>query len=462
MFDIKKIRDNPDAFDAGLARRGLAPRAAEILLLDKEARQLTEALNDLQARRNAASKEIGAAKAKGDEEAFKRLREEVDSIKAHMPTAEAEQKKKRDSVHDILAGLPNIPADDVPLGEDEAANVEIRKWPDSEIEPKRLNNAKEHFDLGEALGQMDFETAAKMSGSRFVLLKGQLARLERAIASFMLDLHTTEFGYTECAPPLLVRDEALFGTGQLPKFSEDLFSIGFSGQEIIECAEAITRENKEIDLAKAVGQAVDTVSRRFLIPTAEVSLTNIVREQILSEEELPLRYTAWTPCFRSEAGAAGRDTRGMIRQHQFSKVELVSITAPDQSDAEHERMTNCAEEVLKRLDLPYRTMVLSTGDMGFSARKTYDIEVWLPGQGQYREISSCSNCGDFQARRMNTRARAKGEKETHFAHTLNGSGLAVGRTMVAVLENYQQPDGSIAVPDALKPYMGGAEKIEKI
>ncbi len=425
MFDIRKIRDNPDAFDAGLARRGVAPRAAEILLLDKEARKFTEALNDLQARRNAASKEIGAAKAKGDEGAFKRLREEVDSIKAQMPTAEAEQKKKRDAIHDILAGLPNIPADDVPLGADDTANVETRRWG----EPPKLNSAKEHFDLGEALGQMDFETAAKMSGSRFVLLKGQLARLERAIASFMLDLHVTEFGYTECAPPLLVRDEALFGTGQLPKFSEDLFK---------------------------------TTADHWLIPTAEVTLTNIVREQILSEEELPLRYTAWTPCFRSEAGAAGRDTRGMIRQHQFSKVELVSITAPDQSEAEHERMTNCAEEVLKRLDLPYRTMVLSTGDMGFAARKTYDIEVWMPGQGQYREISSCSNCGDFQARRMNTRARAKGEKETHFVHTLNGSGLAVGRTMVAVLENYQQPDGSVAVPDALKSYMGGAETIEKI
>ena len=428
MFDIRNIRDNPDQFDAGLQRRGVAPIAAELLLLDKEARKFTVALNDLQARRNAASKEIGAAKAKGDDDEFNRLRQEVDSIKNQMPTAEAEQKKKLDTIHTILSGLPNIPADDVPLGEDEAANVEIRSWPDSEIGPKRLNNAKEHFDLGEALGQMDFETAAKMSGSRFVLLKGQLARLERAIAGFMLDLHTSEFGYTECAPPLLVRDEALFGTGQLPKFAEDLFK---------------------------------TTADHWLIPTAEVTLTNIVRGQILAEEELPLRYTAWTPCFRSEAGAAGRDTRGMIRQHQFSKVELVSITPPDTSDDEHERMTNCAEEVLKRFDLPYRTMVLSTGDMGFAARKTYDIEVWLPGQGQYREISSCSNCGDFQARRMNTRARVKGEKETHFVHTLNGSGLAVGRTMVAILENYQESDGSVAIPDALQPYMGGAKKIEK-
>ncbi len=424
MFDIRKIRGNPDQFDAGLARRGVGPRAAEILILDEEARKYTAALNDLQARRNAASKEIGAAKARGDEDAFNRLRQEVDSIKNQMPTAEAEQRKKLDAIRDILAGLPNLPADDVPQGEDETANVEIRKWG----EAKKLNSAKEHFDIGEALGQMDFETAAKMSGARFVLLKGQLARLERAIAGFMLDLHTSEFGYTECAPPLLVRDEALYGTGQLPKFAEDLFK---------------------------------TTGDHWLIPTAEVSLTNIVREEILAEEELPLRYTAWTPCFRSEAGAAGRDTRGMIRQHQFSKVELVSITTPDRSKDEHERMTECAEEVLKRLDLPYRTMVLSTGDMGFAAQKTYDIEVWLPGQGQYREISSCSNCGDFQARRMNTRARAKGEKATNFVHTLNGSGLAVGRTMVAILENYQQPDGSVAVPDALKPYMGGADKIEK-
>lgn len=423
MFDIKYIRDNPDQFDAGLARRNVPPRAGEILMLDEEARKYTQVLNDLQSRRNAASKEIGAAKAKGDDDEFNRLRAEVDSIKQQMPTAEAEQKKKLDAIRDILSGLPNIPADDVPLGEDEAANVEIRKWG----EPKRLNDAKEHFDLGEGLGQMDFEAAARISGSRFVLLKGQLARLERAIANFMLDLHTGEFGYTECQPPLLVKDDALYGTGQLPKFSEDLF--------------------------KSTGD-------HWLIPTAEVSLTNIVREDILAEEELPLRFTAWTPCFRSEAGAAGRDTRGMIRLHQFSKVELVSITAPDQSEAEHERMIECAEEVLKRLELPYRTMVLSTGDMGFSAQKTYDIEVWLPGQTQYREISSCSNCGDFQARRMNTRCRPQGEKATKFAHTLNGSGLAVGRTLVAILENYQQPDGSIAVPDVLKPYMGGVETIE--
>ncbi len=423
MFDIKWIRENPDAFDAGLARRGLGPRAGEVLALDEEARKFTHALNDLQERRNAASKQIGQAKAKGDEAEFNRLREEVERIKHQMPTAEAEQKKKQDAIRELLSGLPNIPADDAPEGSDEEANVEIRKWG----APRNLDGAKEHFDLGEALGQMDFETAAKMSGARFVLLKGQLARLERAIASFMLDLHTGEFCYMEVQPPLLVRDEALFGTGQLPKFAEDQFV---------------------------------TTAELTLIPTAEVSLTNIVSGDILDEEQLPLRFTAWTPCFRSEAGSAGRDTRGMIRLHQFSKVELVSITPPEKSEAEHERMTECAEEVLKRLDLPFRTMMLSTGDMGFSAKKTYDIEVWLPGQARYREISSCSNCGDFQARRMNTRCRPKGEKQTRFAHTLNGSGLAVGRTLVAVLENYQQADGSVAVPDVLRPYMGGLTKIE--
>jgi len=424
MFDIKFIRENPDAFDAGLARRGLNPRAGEILALDEDARKFTHALNDMQERRNASSKLIGQAKAKGDEVEFNRLREEVERIKEQMPAAEAEQRKFQDKIRDILSSIPNIPADDVPEGEDETANEVIR----TVGEPKRVNDAKEHFDLGEALGQMDFEAAARMSGARFVLLKGQLARLERALASFMLDLHTGEFGYTECAPPLLVRDEALYGTGQLPKFAEDLFK---------------------------------TTGDHWLIPTAEVSLTNIVNGDILDAADLPLRFTAWTPCFRSEAGSAGRDTRGMIRLHQFSKVELVSITAPDQSNAEHERMTGAAEEVLRRLELSFRTMVLSTGDMGFGARKTYDIEVWLPGQNAYREISSCSNCGDFQARRMNARFRASDDrKKINFAHTLNGSGLAVGRTLVAVLENYQQPDGSVAIPDVLKPYMGGAEKIE--
>jgi seryl-tRNA synthetase len=477
MFDIKFIRDHPDQFDAGLASRDLPPKAGEILVLDEEARKYTQILNDLQSRRNAASKAIGAAKAKGDEDEFNRLRAEVDSIKNQMPTAEAEQKKKQDAIHEILSGLPNLPADDVPLGVDEAANVEIRKWG----EPRQISGAREHFDIGEALGQMDFETAAKMSGARFVLLKGQLARLERAIAGFMLDLHTGEYGYTECQVPLLVRDEALFGTGQLPKFEEDLFSFELRevvtltpGKELTENLYPIESFKKEFeDLVKRHGKpkfftdkssfraaGLKFFDRGYLIPTAEVPLTNIVREAILDEEEFPLRYTAWTPCFRSEAGSAGRDTRGMIRLHQFSKVELVSITAPEQSDAEHERMTACAEEVLKRLDLAFRTMVLSTGDMGFGARKTYDIEVWLPGQKEYREISSCSNCGDFQARRLNTRFRPKGEKQTRFVHTLNGSGLAVGRTMVAILENYQQTDGSVVVPDVLQPYMGGLKKIE--
>ncbi|MEE2691957.1 MAG: serine--tRNA ligase [Pseudomonadota bacterium] len=424
MHDLKEIRDNPDAFDAGLARRGLPPKAGEILALDAEARRFTTVLNELQNRRNAASKGIGAAKGKGDETEAARLMKEVEEIKGQMPAAEAEQKRYLDQVNDILAGLPNLPDRDVPQGRDETSNEEVRRVG----EPKKLNSAKEHFDIGEALGGMDFETAAAMSGARFVLLKGQLARLERALASFMLDLHTTEFGYTEAAPPLLVKDEALFGTGQLPKFAEDLFR---------------------------------TTGDHWLIPTAEVSLTNIVRDKILDADELPLRFTAWTPCFRSEAGAAGRDTRGMIRMHQFSKVELVSITRPEQSNEEHERMTGAAEEVLKRLGLPFRTMLLCTGDMGFSARKTYDIEVWLPGQNRYREISSCSNCGDFQARRMKARFRAKGEKGGQFVHTLNGSGLAVGRTLVAVLENYQEGDGSVSVPEALQPYMGGLKKIEK-
>ncbi|MEL6360748.1 MAG: serine--tRNA ligase [Pseudomonadota bacterium] len=424
MHDLKFIRENPDAFDAGLRRRGLEPRAGEILALDKEARKFTGVLEDLQARRNAASKSIGAAKKSGDEAEAERLMAEVEDIKAQMPTAEAERDKFLDQANDILASLPNLPADDVPEGLEEEHNVEVRRGG----APKEIDGAKEHFDLGEALGQMDFETAALMSGSRFVLLKGQLARLERALANFMLDVQTTEYGYTECQPPALVRDEALFGTSQLPKFAEDLFR---------------------------------TTGDHWLIPTAEVSLTNIVREKILSEEELPLRFTAWTPCFRSEAGSAGRDTRGMIRLHQFSKVELVSITKPEDSTAEHERMTEAAEAILQKLELPYRTLVLCCGDMGFSAVKTYDIEVWLPGQDRYREISSCSVCTDFQARRMKARFRRKDEKKPEFVHTLNGSGLAVGRTLVAVLENYQNPDGSIAVPAVLQPYMGGLEVIGK-
>jgi len=423
MHDIRLIREAPEAFDAGLARRNLEPRSSHILALDAASRAATTRLQEMQARRNEASKLIGQAKAKKDEAAAAALMAEVAALKETMPLEEQKERDAQKAVQDALAAIPNLPAADVPPGKSEDDNVEIRRAG----EPRQPNfAAKEHFDLGEALGQMDFEAAAKMSGARFVVLKSQLARLERALANFMLDLHTGEFGYTEVNPPMMVRDDAAFGTGQLPKFEEDLFR---------------------------------TTNGFWLIPTAEVSLTNLVRESILTEAELPLRLTAWTPCFRSEAGSAGRDTRGMIRMHQFSKVELVSITAPEKSDEEHERMTSAAETVLTRLGLPFRTMTLCAGDMGFSARKTYDIEVWLPGQGRYREISSCSNCGDFQARRMDARYRVAGEKGTRFVHTLNGSGLAVGRTLIAVMENYQQGNGTIALPDALKPYMGGIEVI---
>ncbi len=422
MHDLKEIRENPARFDAGLKRRGLPARSAAILALDAEARGVTTALQDLQMKRNAASKAIGAAKQKKDEAQVQRLMAEVESVKQEMPKLEADEAAFKKQLDDILAAIPNLPAEDTPDGRDENDNVEVRKWG----EPRRLNYAKEHFDIGEAMGLMDFETAAKMSGARFVLLKGALARMERAIANLMLDTHTGEFGYTECAPPVLVRDMAPFGVGQLPKFEEDLFR---------------------------------TTNGFWLTSTAEVTLSNIVADSILDADELPLRFTAWTPCFRSEAGAAGKDTRGMIRMHQFSKVELVSITAPEKSDEEHERMTACAETILKKLELPFRTVALCTGDMGFAARKTYDIEVWLPGQNRYREISSCSNCGDFQARRMKARFRRKGDKGTEFVNTLNGSGLAVGRTLVAVLENYQQEDGSVAVPAALLPYMGGLKVI---
>jgi len=423
MFDIKLIRDNPDLFDAGLARRGMSAQSSAILELDAKRREIVAATQDAQGRRNAASKQIGAAKGKGDHETADALMAEVAELKAKIQAGEEEERQLDRALHDMLAVIPNLPLADVPDGADEAANVVLHTIG----EPRQYNfEAKEHFDVGEGLGLMDFETAAKLSGSRFVILKRHLARLERAIGNYMLDLHTTEFGYHEMSPPLLVRDDAMFGTNQLPKFAEDAFR---------------------------------TENGFWLIPTAEVPLTNTVREAILSEEELPLRMTAYTACFRSEAGSAGRDTRGMIRQHQFSKVELVSITTPDQSAAEHERMLSCAEEVLKRLDLPFRTMVLSTGDMGFGAQKTYDIEVWLPGQKAYREISSCSSCGDFQARRMNARYRPKDEKGTRFVNTLNGSGLAVGRTLVAVLENYQQADGSVAIPRVLQPYLGGLEVI---
>lgn len=418
MHDIRFIRENPVAFDAGLARRGLAPRAREILALDEKARGLTTRLQDLQTKRNAASKAIGAAKAKKDEAEAARLMAEVEAVKQEMPRLEAEEAAGKKTLDDILAAIPNLPAADVPDGADEHANVEVRRWG----APRAIGHAKEHFDIGEALGLMDFETAAKMSGARFVILSGALARMERAIANLMLDTHTAEFGYTEVSPPALVRDVAPFGVGQLPKFEEDLFR---------------------------------TTNGFWLTSTAEVTLSNIVADTMIEDDTLPRRYTAWTPCFRSEAGAAGKDTRGMIRMHQFSKVELVSITTPEKSVEEHERMTGAAETILKKLELPFRTMALCTGDMGFASRKTYDIEVWLPGQNRYREISSCSNCGDFQARRMKARWRRKGEKGADFVHTLNGSGLAVGRTLVAILENYQQADGSVAVPAALQAYMGG-------
>ncbi len=428
MHDIKAIRDNPAAFDAALAKRGLAPMSAGLLELDSARRANVTALQDAQSRRNAASKEIGKAKAAKDDALAAKLMAEVASLKDILAEGEEAERKIAADLETALAVIPNLPRDDVPEGADEKGNVEVRRVG---TPAAFAFKPKQHFELGEALGLMDFEGAAKVSGARFVFLKGALARLERALGAFMLDLHTgaatpTLGGYTEVNPPLLVKDHAAYGTGNLPKFAEDLFR---------------------------------TTNEFWLIPTAEVSLTNLVREQIVDEETLPLRFTACTPCFRSEAGSAGRDTRGMIRQHQFTKVELVSITTPEQSDAEHERMVGCAEGVLKRLGLAFRTMLLCTGDMGFASRKTYDIEVWLPGQDAYREISSCSVCGDFQARRMNARSKAKGAKDTRFVHTLNGSGLAVGRTLVAVLENYQQADGSIVIPEALRPYMGGVEKI---
>ncbi|CAO3450999.1 Seryl-tRNA synthetase (EC 6.1.1.11) [Azospirillum argentinense] len=419
MHDLRAIRENPESFDRGLARRGLEAMSPTVLDLDSRRRAAQTQLQEMQARRNEAAKEIGLAKREGRD--AQPLMDEMAQLKERLPQVEEEEKALGAELEGLLASIPNLPADDVPDGPDESANVEIRRWG----EPTAIANAKQHFELGEALGLMDFEAASRMSGARFTVLKGGLARLERALADFMLDIHTGEHGYTEIAPPLMVRDNALFGTGQLPKFEEDLFRTG----------------------------------DHYLIPTSEVPLTNLVNDQIVATEELPHRYTALTPCFRAEAGSAGRDTRGMIRQHQFWKVEMVSVTAPDQSEAEHQRMTQCAETILQRLGLPYRVVTLCTGDMGFSARKTFDIEVWLPGQNMYREISSCSNCGDFQARRMKSRCRPKGEKQTQFVHTLNGSGVAVGRCLIAVLENYQQPDGSILVPEALRPYMRGLERI---
>ncbi|CAN7409194.1 serine--tRNA ligase [Aminobacter sp. LjRoot7] len=432
MLDIKWIRENPEALIEALMKRSQSADAAkstveDLIAKDEVRRAHVSKLQEAQERRNAASKEIGNAMRNGDSALAEKLKTEVAEIKGFIQDGEGRERELDKALDAALAVIPNVPLEDVPVGKDETANVVLRTV--GKVLP-RPNWVKEHFEIGEALGLMDFERAAKLSGARFTVLKGQLARLERALGQFMLDLHTSEHGYTEVQPPLLVRDEVLFGTNQLPKFEEDLFFVPHGE------------------------------SRLGLIPTAEVPLTNLVREEILANEQLPLRMTALTPCFRSEAGSAGRDTRGMLRQHQFYKVELVSITDADSALAEHDRMTECAEEVLKRLGLPFRTMVLCTGDMGFGARKTHDIEVWLPGQNTYREISSCSVCGDFQARRMDARYRPKEEKGTRFVHTLNGSGVAVGRALIAVIENYQNEDGSVTIPEALLPYMGGLTKIE--
>ena len=515
MHDIRFIREHPDAFDRGLARRGLPPQARRLIALDEERRAAIQKVETAQARRNAASREIGEAKKSKNEAKAKDLMAEVAALKESLPAMEADEKKASEQLNDALAEIPNLPLDEVPDGKDEKDNVEHHHF------GARRNYAfapKQHFDLGEAIGQMDFERAAKLSGARFVVLQRGLARLERALGQFFLDVHTTEHGYAEVAPPLLVREDVMFGTAQLPKFGDDQFvalssfapktveffasrlsavvekqqSLGvelmetevgardqilnaLSGVDISEDVAANIRiyidlllkelwesrrelsvfRREDIDYFRAFAAAL------WLIPTAEVPLTNLVRESILDEAQLPLRYTACTPCFRAEAGAAGKDTRGMIRQHQFTKVELVSITTPEQSKDEHERMLACAEEVLKRLDLHYRVVTLCAGDMGFASQKTYDIEVWLPGQNAYREISSCSVCGDFQARRMNARYRTKEGRQVRPVHTLNGSGVAVGRALIAVMETYQREDGSIAVPEALAPYMGGIKRITK-
>ncbi len=472
MLDIKWIRENQEAFVTGLTDRGFDdPQGTltQILTLDEQRRETIQKLQAAQARRNTISKEIGQAKAGGNDDWAETLKEEVAQLKTAIQKGEDQEREDEAKFHKALSEISNIPAADVPVGPDADSNVVLRKVGK---EPKFKFEPKQHFELGEALGLMDFETASKLSGARFVVLKGPLARLERALAQFMLDLHTSEHGYTEINPPLLVRDDTMFGTAQLPKFREEQFlgaSEGSRAELFKEALKQAVASDREAICSgqKTLIQAVEEILERapskedyWLIPTAEVPLTNLVREDIVEEAELPIRVTAWTPCFRAEAGAAGKDTRGMIRQHQFSKVELVSIVTPEQSAKEHERMTAAAEEVLKRLEIPYRVVTLSTGDMGFAAQKTYDIEVWLPGQGEYREISSCSNCGDFQARRMNARYKAKGAKDTRFVHTLNGSGVAVGRALIAVLENYQEEDGSIRIPAALVPYMGGLAKID--
>jgi seryl-tRNA synthetase len=491
MHDIKWIRENPEAFDSALKRRGLSAGSPDLLALDEKRRAVIAKLQTVQERRNAVSKEVGEAKKAKDEARAAKLMAEVASIKDEMPKLEAEQQAIEKKLDDQLASIPNLPAADVPDGADEKGNKEYRRHGNV---PTMAFKPKLHFEIGEALGLMDFEAASKISGARFVVLKGALARLERALGQLFLDVHTGENGYTEVNPPILVRDEAMFGTAQLPKFREDQFETNgpltfedglhlwseyrSKNQAAID-KEVVTLLNAsgKSDLGSAIKMTklvsddwerkfkaslpVDDKKRLWLIPTAEVSLTNLVREDITDEAKLPMRLTACTPCFRAEAGAAGKDTRGMIRQHQFTKVELVSITTPEQSAEEHERMLKSAEKVLQKLGLHYRVMTLCTGDMGFASTKTYDIEVWLPGENTYREISSCSNCGDFQARRMNARYRPKDAKSTRYLHTLNGSGVAVGRALIAVLENYQNEDGSVTIPEALKPYMGGLTKITK-
>jgi seryl-tRNA synthetase len=485
MHDIRAIRDNPQAFDKGLARRGLPPIADSLLALDEKRRAAIRKLQRAQEQRNAASKEIGAAVARKDTAAADDLKAEVAGLKATMPELEAAERELGKRLDEHLAAIPNLPLDDVPAGKDENDNVEVRRHGAAPGFPEGFK-PKEHFEIGEALRLMDFDAAAKLSGARFVVLKGPLARLERALMQFMLDLHTNEHGYQEVNPPVLVRDEAMFGTTQLPKFAEDQFGafpLPAFVSTLMESGQVVHAFRKYMELERereheraapppeqfelrrglreaAVQSAIKNPNKLWLIPTAEVPLTNLVRDSIVDEKTLPLRFTAGTLCFRAEAGAAGKDTRGMIRQHQFEKVELVSITTPEEALAEHERMTACAEEVLKRLGLHFRTVLLCAGDMGFASRKTYDIEVWLSGQGRFREISSCSVCGDFQARRMNARSKAADAKSTRFVHTLNGSGVAVGRALVAVLENYQEADGSIRIPEVLRSYMGGLERIE--
>jgi seryl-tRNA synthetase len=458
MYDIKWIREHPDVFDRGLERRGLEPLSGRLLQLDERRRALILKLEQAQARRNAASKEIGEAKKTKDEARASKLMAEVGELKTSIPAMEAEEKEASAALDNELAQIPNTPLDEVPDGADEHGNVEHHKFGakrDYAFAPKQ------HFELGEALGQMDFELAAKLSGARFVVLQKGLARLERALGQFMLDTHTGEHGYTEVNPPLMVRDEVMFGTAQLPKFEDDQF-WAVRGELVATIDENEIAKGDRIELQMAFSGRIAKLrkERLGLIPTAEVPLTNLVRESIVEEDALPMRLTALTPCFRAEAGAAGRDTRGMIRQHQFTKVELVSITTPETSKAEHERMLACAEAVLRKLDLHYRVVTLCTGDMGFASQKTYDIEVWLPGQNMFREISSCSVCGEFQARRMNARYKAK-TGGNHPIHTLNGSGVAVGRALIAVMETYQQENGTIAVPDVLTPYMGGLKVIEK-